>query len=74
MGELWGSPTAEAQIIPLTWEPPYATGAALKIKKKKQKAPNNPKTFPKVCMETQKTLHRQNNPEKEKRSWRNQAP
>ena len=27
-----------------------------------------------ICMETQKTLNRQRNLEKEKRSWRNQAP
>ena len=28
----------------------------------------------KICMEPQKTLNSQSNPEKEKRSWRNQAP
>ena len=28
----------------------------------------------KICMETQKTLNSQSNLEKEKRSWRNQAP
>ena len=28
----------------------------------------------KLCMETQKTPNSQSNPEKEKRSWRNQAP
>ena len=28
----------------------------------------------KICMETQKTLNSQNNLEKEKWSWRNQAP
>ena len=27
-----------------------------------------------ICMETQKTLHRQSNLEKQKQSWRNQAP
>ena len=27
-----------------------------------------------ICVETQKTLNRQSKPEKEKRSWRNQAP
>ena len=27
-----------------------------------------------VCMETQKTPNSQSNPEKEKQSWRNQAP
>ena len=27
-----------------------------------------------MCMETQKTPNSQRNPEKEKRSWRNQAP
>ena len=35
---LWRRPAAAAQIRPLTWEPPYAVGAALeKIKKKKKK-------------------------------------
>ena len=29
---------------------------------------------PKICMETQKTPNSQSNVEKEKRSWRNQAP
>ena len=29
---------------------------------------------PLICMETQKTLHSQSNLEKEKWSWRNQAP
>ena len=28
----------------------------------------------KICMETQKTPNSQSNPEKEKQSWRNQAP
>ena len=28
----------------------------------------------KICMETQKTLNSQSNIEKEKQSWRNQAP
>ena len=27
-----------------------------------------------ICMETQKTPNSQSNPEKEKQSWRNQAP
>ena len=27
-----------------------------------------------ICMETQKTLNSQRNPEKEKQGWRNQAP
>ena len=27
-----------------------------------------------ICMETQKALNSQSNPEKEQRSWRNQAP
>ena len=36
----WHGPAAVAPIGPLAWEPPYATGVALKIeeeKKKKQK-------------------------------------
>ena len=32
---LWRRPAAVALIRPLVWEPPYATGAALKKKKKK---------------------------------------
>ena len=31
---LWRRPAAVALIRPLVWEPPYATGAALKKKKK----------------------------------------
>ena len=34
---LWGRPEAAALIQPLTWELPYATGAALKSHKKKTK-------------------------------------
>ena len=34
---LWHRPVAIAQIRPLAWEPPYATGVALKSKNKKQK-------------------------------------
>ena len=32
---LWHRPAAVAPIRPLTWEPPYTLGAALKSKKKK---------------------------------------
>ena len=32
---LWCRPAAAAPIRPLAWEPPYATGAALKKKKTK---------------------------------------
>ena len=32
---LWRRPAAVAPIRPLAWEPPYATGAALKKEKKK---------------------------------------
>ena len=32
---LWPRPAAVAQIGPLAWEPPYATGVALKRQKKK---------------------------------------
>ena len=38
---LWRSPVAVAQIRPVTWEPPYATGAALQKAKKRQKNNNN---------------------------------
>ena len=31
---LWCRPAAAAPISPLTWEPPYAVGAALKRQKK----------------------------------------
>ena len=34
---LWWRPTAVAPIRPLAWEPPYATGVALKSQKKKKK-------------------------------------
>ena len=34
---LWWRPAAVAPIRRLAWEPPYATGAALKSKKKKKK-------------------------------------
>ena len=34
---LWCRPAATALIVPLAWEPPYATGAALKRQKKKKK-------------------------------------
>ena len=32
---LWRRPAATAPIRPLAWEPPYATGAALKKEEKK---------------------------------------
>ena len=31
---LWCRPAATALILPLSWEPPYAAGAALKSQKK----------------------------------------
>ena len=34
---LWCRPVAVAPIGPLAWEPPYATGAALKNKTKKER-------------------------------------
>ena len=34
---LWRRPAAAAPTQPLTWEPPYAAGEALKKKKKKKK-------------------------------------
>ena len=34
---LWHRPAATALIHPLTWEFPYATGGALKTKKKRKK-------------------------------------
>ena len=34
---LWYRAVVTAPIRPLAWEPPYATGAALKIPKKKKK-------------------------------------
>ena len=33
---LWRRPAAVAPVGPLAWEPPYATGMALKRKKKKR--------------------------------------
>ena len=37
---LWCWPAAVPPIGPLVWEPPYATGAALKIKKKRSGRPS----------------------------------
>ena len=34
---LWHRPAATVSIGPLAWEPPYATGAALKDRKTKKK-------------------------------------
>ena len=34
---LWCRPAAAALIQPLTWQPPYATGAVLKRKRKRKK-------------------------------------
>ena len=34
---LWRRPAAIAPIQPLAWEPPYAAGAALKKKERKEK-------------------------------------
>ena len=42
---LWRRPAAAALIQPLAWEPPYATGEALKRQTKKH--PQDPKVFPK---------------------------
>ena len=38
---LWHRPVAAALIGPLAWEPPYATGAALKSKKRKKEKNEN---------------------------------
>ena len=35
--QLWHMPAAIAPIRPLAWEPPYASGAALKKRDKRQK-------------------------------------
>ena len=40
---LWCRPVATAPIEPLTWEPPYAVGAALKRQKQKNKKPQKQK-------------------------------
>ena len=37
---LWRRPVATAPIGPLSWEPPYATGTALKKKQKPPKTKN----------------------------------
>ena len=34
---VWCKPAATAPIRPLAWEPPYATGSALKRQKKKER-------------------------------------
>ena len=38
---LWHGPAAVAPIGPLAWEPPYATGVALKIEEEKKKKSKN---------------------------------
>ena len=38
---LWCRPAAAAPIQPLAWEPPYASGMALKRQKKKKKKEKN---------------------------------
>ena len=42
---LWRRPGATAPIRPLAWEPPYATDAALKSKKTKNKNKKTPKNL-----------------------------
>ena len=43
---LWRRPAATAPIRPLTWEPPYAAGAALEMEKRqKTKKQKNHKTW-----------------------------
>ena len=44
---LWGRPAAVALIQPLAWEPPYATGTALKRQKTNQKKLEVPVLAPK---------------------------
>ena len=46
---LWYRPAAIAPIQPLAWEPPYATGVALKSKKQKQKQKKKPLGVPIVA-------------------------
>ena len=43
---LWCRPTAAAPIRLLAWEPPYATGGALKREKEKKKVQKGGKAFP----------------------------
>ena len=42
---LWHRPAATAPIGLLVWEPPYATGMALKRQKKKKKTKNKTKLY-----------------------------
>ena len=43
---LWRGPAAAALIQPLAWEPPYATGVALKGQKDKNKNKNKKQKKP----------------------------
>ena len=43
---LWCRTAATAPIIPLAWEPPYTSGAALKSKKKQKNKKTNKKKTP----------------------------
>ena len=51
---LWHRPVATAPIRPLAWEPPYATGTALKRQKDKKKK-RKKKMKKKNCVQLQKT-------------------
>ena len=51
---LWGSPAAVAPVRPLAWEPSYATGAALKGKKKKILPKCQPKLQHKLSLKVKK--------------------
>ena len=54
---LWCRPAVVAPIRPIAWEPPYATGVALKGQKtkKKQKQKKTPKKPPKQNKTNKKT-------------------
>ena len=54
---LWRRPATVVLIQPLAWEPPYATGAALKKDKRQNKNKNNKKQYKGA------TLRLEHNPE-----------
>ena len=54
---LWCRPAVEALIHPLAWEPPYATDAALKSRKKKKTHRNFPFSPPHRPGTCHSTLH-----------------
>ena len=55
---LWYRPVAVPLTRPLTWEPPYAVGGALKAKKKKKKKERERKCLAKIKLISKSFMER----------------